>query len=101
QAARRQHLIGLDAVEGGHAGRQRGGRGRIALQAVAAGHERRIGGGQRHDPSPAPYCPSPLGGEGGSRSETDEGAVSAHETDEGEASTPLIRAPPAPTFSLK
>ncbi len=94
QATRRQHLIGADAIESGHAGGQRGRLGRIALQTVAARHERGIGRGQAHEPSP-------LVGEGGSRSETDEGAVSAHETEAGEASTPLIRAPPAPTFSLK
>src|SRR5690606_21720893 len=48
QPARRQHLIGADAVEGGHAGRQSGRLGRVALQTVAARHQRRIGGGQAH-----------------------------------------------------
>ncbi|MES2834808.1 MAG: glycine--tRNA ligase subunit beta [Pseudomonadota bacterium] len=45
--------------------------------------------------------PSPLGGEGGSRSETDEGAGSTAQSSEGEreAGSPLIRAAAPPTFS--
>jgi len=45
--------------------------------------------------------PSPLGGEGGSRSETDEGALSIRTTAdvEGASGVPLIRAASPPTFS--
>jgi len=45
--------------------------------------------------------PSPLGGEGGSRSETDEGAGSADPLSDSQsaAGDPLIRAAPPPTFS--
>ncbi|MNJ34190.1 Riboflavin biosynthesis protein RibD [compost metagenome] len=52
-------------------------------------------------PSESSIFPSPLGGEGGSRSETDEGAVSSRKSadDEGASSVPLIRAAPPPTFS--
>ncbi|MGX1690756.1 RibD family protein [Brevundimonas naejangsanensis] len=52
-------------------------------------------------PSESSIFPSPLGGEGGSRSETDEGAVFASKTadDEGAFGAPLIRAAPPPTFS--
>ena len=50
---------------------------------------------------PSNLLPSPLVGEGGSRSETDEGAVSASKTahDEGASDGPLIRAASPPTFS--
>jgi len=53
------------------------------------------------DPELTVRLPSPLGGEGGSRSETDEGAVSSRETAEveGASGAPLIRAAPPPTFS--
>ena len=46
-------------------------------------------------------APSPLEGEGGSRSETDEGAGSAHSSSEveGVSTVPLIRAASPPTFS--
>ncbi|WP_292021797.1 MULTISPECIES: glycine--tRNA ligase subunit beta [unclassified Brevundimonas] len=49
----------------------------------------------------ARISPSPLGGEGGSRSETDEGAVSASSpsTAESASGSPLIRAASQPTFS--
>ena len=49
----------------------------------------------------ARISPSPLGGEGGSRSETDEGAVSASSpsTAESASGSPLIRAASPPTFS--
>ncbi|WP_426024197.1 glycine--tRNA ligase subunit beta [Brevundimonas sp. PWP3-1b1] len=49
----------------------------------------------------ARISPSPLGGEGGSRSETDEGAVSASSpsTAESASGSPLIRAAAPPTFS--
>ncbi|MCO8030257.1 RibD family protein [Brevundimonas diminuta] len=52
-------------------------------------------------PSEASILPSPLVGEGGSRSETDEGVLSSHETAEvgGASGVPLIRAAPPPTFS--
>src|SRR5690606_182211 len=83
-----------DAIEGGHTGPQRRVLRRITLQTLAARDERRIGGGQAHDPSP-------LVGEGGRRRRSDEGAVSTRETDEGEANVPLIRPAPQATFSLK
>ena len=53
------------------------------------------------DPELTVRLPSPFGGEGGSRSETDEGAVSSRETAEveGASGTSLIRAAPPPTFS--
>src|SRR5690606_2522159 len=53
------------------------------------------------DPELTVRLPSPLGGEGGSRSETDEGAVSSRKTAEvgGASGVPLIRAAPPPTFS--
>ncbi|RZJ91198.1 MAG: RibD family protein [Brevundimonas sp.] len=53
------------------------------------------------DPELTFRLPSPLGGEGGSRSETDEGAASALSTsgDAGAADVPLIRAASPPTFS--
>ena len=49
----------------------------------------------------ARLVPSPLGGEGGSRSETDEGAGSAAATSDSapRAGSPLIRAASPPTFS--
>jgi len=49
----------------------------------------------------ARISPSPVGGEGGSRSETDEGAVSASSpsTAESASGSPLIRAASPPTFS--
>ena len=52
-------------------------------------------------PSEANILPSPLVGEGGSRSETDEGAVSASKRAEAESAfnVPLIRAALPPTFS--
>mgnify|MGYP000859452025 CR=1 FL=1 len=50
---------------------------------------------------PSSLLPSPLVGEGGSRSETDEGAVSVRKTAEveGTFSVPLIRPAPQATFS--
>src|SRR5690606_11559892 len=56
-------------------------------------------------PAPRGSCdggrrfPSPLGGEGGSRSETDEGDVDVTLRPVACGRSPLIRAPPAPTFS--
>ncbi len=52
-------------------------------------------------PSEASILPSPLVGEGGSQSETDEGAVSASRMADAESAfnVPLIRAAPPPTFS--
>ncbi|MDO9077737.1 MAG: glycine--tRNA ligase subunit beta, partial [Brevundimonas sp.] len=49
----------------------------------------------------ARLVPSPLGGEGGSRSETDEGAGSGGSTSDGQPASggPLIRAATPPTFS--
>ncbi|RZJ97882.1 MAG: RibD family protein [Brevundimonas sp.] len=52
------------------------------------------------DPELTVRRPSPIGGEGGSRSETDEGAGSVLSTDDADASgVPLIRAASPPTFS--
>jgi len=50
---------------------------------------------------PSNLLPSPLVGEGGSRSEMDEGAVSASKTahDEGASGVPPLRAAPPPAFS--
>jgi diaminohydroxyphosphoribosylaminopyrimidine deaminase/5-amino-6-(5-phosphoribosylamino)uracil reductase len=53
------------------------------------------------DPELTARLPSPLVGEGGLRSETDEGALSAHSssTDQSATTRPLIRAALPPTFS--
>jgi len=52
------------------------------------------------DPELTARLPSPLGGEGGSRSETDEGDVPSNTVDDEPAATsPLIRAASPPTFS--